>query len=42
MVSAAQVLHQLPEAEQAVATDYVHILHGLSKDWWVSFLMVHV
>lgn len=33
MVSAAQVVEELSEAEQAAAAPYVHILYGLSKDW---------
>jgi hypothetical protein len=35
MVSAAHVLQELPKEQQAALTNYLHIVFGLSKDWWV-------
>eukprot|EP00884_Botryococcus_braunii_P001068 jgi/Botrbrau1/10962/Bobra.0383s0016.1 len=40
MASAAQVVEQLTQAEQAAAAPYVHILFGLSKDWCAGGLRV--
>ncbi len=40
MVSAAHVLHDLPEEQQAALTNYLHVVFGLSKDWWAFPLVI--